>query len=66
MPPRTKKLLIVLAFPVFLLLYAGAVLAIADHVPNHWFVQLVFYITAGTVWAFPLKPVMLWANRPPQ
>ena len=65
MHPRRKKLIAVLALPWLMLLYVGAVLAIADHLPDHWAVYLVFYLIAGTAWAFPLKPVMAWINRYP-
>ncbi|ADM10600.1 hypothetical protein PB2503_12814 [Parvularcula bermudensis HTCC2503] len=64
MTPSTKKLILILSFPVFLVLYIGIVLAIADRLPDHWAIDLVYYILVGTVWAFPLKPVLLWANRP--
>lgn len=64
LPPRQKKLILVLAFPVIVLLYMGLVLALSDRLPDHWFLQLIFYIVAGTVWAFPLKPVFQWVNRP--
>jgi len=30
--------------------------------------QLVFYVAAGTLWVFPLRPLFLWmnANQPPE
>jgi hypothetical protein len=62
--PRTKKLIGLLVFLPALLIYAGIVVTIADYLPNHWAVYLVYYVIAGTVWAFPLKPVMFWMNRP--
>ena len=62
--PSTKKLIGLIVFLPALLIYAGIVVTIADHVPNHWLIQLVYYVIAGTVWAFPLKPVMMWMNRP--
>lgn len=62
---RMKKLILVLGFMPALLIYVGGVLALADHVPAHWLVQLVFYIVAGTAWAFPLKPLFAWVNREP-
>ena len=66
MTPRLKKLILVLAaFPV-MLMYIGAMVWLADKVPGHWLAQLVFYIVAGTVWAFPLKPVFGWANSTPR
>lgn len=64
MNPRQKKLIIVLATPFFLLGYIILALALSDHVPDQWFLQLVFYVVIGTVWAFPIKPVFVWANTP--
>ncbi|MEE9330366.1 MAG: DUF2842 domain-containing protein [Parvularculaceae bacterium] len=63
MTPSTKKLIGLFLFPIFMLLYIGLILAIADRLPNHWAIHLVFYIVAGTAWAFPLRPVMYWMNR---
>lgn len=62
--PRTKKLIGMLAFGPALLLYMGLVLWVADRLPEHWAVYLAYYVVAGTVWAFPLKPVFRWMNRP--
>ena len=64
--PRHKKLIVVLAFMPVILAYIIVVMAVSDHVPKHWLVQLVFYIVAGMAWAFPLKPVMAWMNRAPE
>jgi hypothetical protein len=30
-----------------------------------WFVQLGFYAIAGTLWAFPLRPLFAWMGRKP-
>ena len=65
MHPRQKKLIAVLAFGPAMLLYIGAVLLVADRLPEHWAVYLAFYLVAGTLWAFPLKPVFAWINREP-
>ncbi len=64
MDPRQKKLILVLGFLPALIIYMGLVLAISDRIPDHWLVQLLFYIVAGTIWAFPMKPVMAWVNSP--
>ncbi|MEM1379656.1 MAG: DUF2842 domain-containing protein [Pseudomonadota bacterium] len=64
MEPSTKKLILALACVPFLVLYAGLALAIWDWLPENRLVDLVFFILAGTAWAFPLKPVMGWANSP--
>ena len=62
--PRTKKLIGVVLFFPLMLLYAGVVVTIGDYIPNHWAIQLFYYIFMGVIWAFPLKPVMFWMNRP--
>ncbi len=30
-----------------------------------WFVQLGFYVIAGAVWVFPLRPLFAWMGRKP-
>ncbi len=62
--PSTKKLIGVILFIPALVLYVGLVVTIADFLPNHWAVYLVYYIITGLAWPFPLKPVMQWMNRP--
>lgn len=75
--PRTKKLILVLsAFP-FLVAYMGAALALYDGLshllygedfrnlrPYQRVVEVIYFVLAGTLWAFPLKPLMKWVNRP--
>jgi len=63
MSARWRKLLgvgVILAFMVF---YIGAAAALADHVPQHWLAQLMFYVVAGTAWSGPLIPLVIWMNR---
>ena len=62
--PRTKKLIGLILFLPALLIYAGIVVTIADYIPDHWAVHLVYYIIMGTIWAFPLKPALAWMNKP--
>ena len=63
MNPRLKKLFGTLAMLVFLFAYVAAALAVADHLPSHWAIQLVFYAVVGTAWGLPLIPLMKWMNR---
>ncbi|WOI52471.1 DUF2842 domain-containing protein [Parvularcula sp. LCG005] len=65
MKPRQKKLIIALGVVPFLVVYAGLCVWISDYLPDHWLVRLIYYIFVGTVWAFPLKPVMKWMNHDP-
>ncbi|MGV6800502.1 MAG: DUF2842 domain-containing protein [bacterium] len=62
--PHQKKLIGLILFLPALAVYIAMVLILSDYVPDHWLVKLIFYIIAGTVWAFPLKPLMLWMNKP--
>lgn len=63
--PRQKKLILVLCFLPALIIYMGVALAVADFLPGNWFIQLVYFVFVGSVWAFPLKPVFGWANYDP-
>ena len=63
MNPRLKKLFGTLAMLVFLFAYVAAALAVADHLPSHWAIQLIFYAVVGTAWGLPLIPLMKWMNR---
>ncbi len=49
-----------------LLAYVALVVTIgtSSWLPRHWLVQLLFYLTAGVVWALPLRPFMRWVNKP--
>lgn len=62
--PRTKKLIGLMVFLPSLVIYMGLVVTVADYLPSHWAIYLVYYVVAGTIWAFPLKPLMGWMNRP--
>lgn len=64
MQPRQKKLVVALASVPFLLLYTGAALWLYDQLPASRVLEFFYFVAAGTAWAFPLKPVMLWMNRP--
>ena len=62
--PRIKKLIfLAILFPA-LLFYCLAAMILADFIPEFWLFKLVYFVVIGTVWAFPLKHFMLWANRP--
>ena len=69
MSPRTKKLiatlLIVLVWlPVYMIFIFGLVPRI---LPNAaWYVSLVFYALAGTLWILPIGFALPWMYREPQ
>jgi hypothetical protein len=41
--------------------YIVVVVTIGDFfVQQHWAIQLVYYVTAGIVWVFPAKRLIIW------
>lgn len=63
MGPRTRKLIGMFGILGFLAAYVVAVLSIADLVPEHWAVQLVFFVVVGTFWFIPILPLIKWMSR---
>jgi hypothetical protein len=45
------------------LLYVAAVVALADQMPRHWAVQVLYFVVAGSAWVVPARWLMLWAAR---
>jgi hypothetical protein len=62
MRARTRKLIGSFAIVGFLGLYVTAVATLADRIPPHWAVQLVFFTLAGVLWGAPLIPLIRWMN----
>ena len=47
-----------------MLLYVGAVVALADWVlQSHWLLELAYFLLAGIAWVVPARALMLWAAR---
>lgn len=63
MNPRLKKLIGTLGIVVFLILYVSLAVAIADRLPNHPAVHLIYFVVVGVAWGLPLIPLMNWMNR---
>lgn len=66
MPPRIRKLVGLLAMLAFLVAWAAGAVAIADHLPDHPAVSLLFFLVVGTGWGLPLFPLLSWMNREPK
>lgn len=47
-----------------MILYVGVLVVLADFVPDHWAVELIFFAVAGVAWVFPLRGLLRWINRP--
>ncbi len=60
MSPRLRKALGLIAMLVGLIVYAGAAAAIADHLPDHWLVNLVYFTVAGLLWIYPAARLVRW------
>ena len=63
MPTRTRKFIGGVGIVAFLLFYVGLMVAIADHLPDHWAVKTVFFLVAGVAWGVPILPMLSWMNR---
>lgn len=63
MSPRLKKLLGLFLLLPALLVYFGAVVTLADMLPSHWLVKLIYFVIAGLLWALPMIPFMRWMER---
>jgi membrane protein implicated in regulation of membrane protease activity len=65
LPIGIRKLLGTLIILVGLTAYAFAAIWLAIEVlPDHWAVQMIFYPIAGIAWAFPVRPLIDWMQRP--
>ena len=63
MSPRIKKLIALLVLLPCLALYFFAAAALGERVPNAQILKVPYYIFAGIAWAFPVRYLIMWANR---
>ncbi len=63
MTPRVKKLIGLFILLPGLLIYVGAVVTLAERIPDFWLAQLVYFIITGIAWALPMIPLMNWMNK---
>ena len=66
MSPQVRKLVGTVAIVLFLCGWVVAALALADHLPKHPAVSLLYYLIAGLGWGVPLFPLLTWMNREPK
>ncbi len=65
MTMRQRKLFGGIALVLGLTLYIIAVSALAPSiVGGRFWLELVLYAIAGIAWAFPVRSLILWMNRP--
>ncbi len=65
MTPRLKKLIGLFILAPALLLYFGAVVTLAERLPQFWLVKLVYFIITGLAWAAPTIPFIRWMEKEP-
>ena len=64
MVPRWRNALGILALVLGLIVYAlAAMVAGATLVPEHWLLQLLFFVIAGLVWLWPARHLLRWMAR---
>jgi hypothetical protein len=68
MTPRFKKLIGAIAMLVWLAFYALLIMGLAVHFLPHarWYVSLLFYALAGTLWIVPIGLSLPWMYREPR
>ena len=65
MSPRFKKLLGLFVLLPGMAAYLMAAMVLADRVPDHWLLRLIYFLVAGLAWAFPARWLMRWINAGP-
>jgi hypothetical protein len=63
MPARIRKLLGLFVVLGFLAAYVAIAVVVADRLPRHWLVQLIFFAVVGVAWGVPLITFFRWMNR---
>lgn len=63
MTPRIRKLVGSIAILAFLVVYTIAAVRLADLLPDHPAVDMLYFVIAGTAWGLPLIPLLSWMNR---
>lgn len=65
MSPRTKKLIgtlvLLIWLPVYALIAMGVGVRVLPHAP--WYVALLYYAFAGTLWIIPIGLMLPWMHR---
>ena len=65
MSPRIKKLIgaviIIIWLPIYALVATGVAVHILPHA--HWYVAVLYYALAGTLWIIPIGLLLPWMHR---
>ncbi len=63
MSPRLKKLVGLAILLPGLLLYFGAVVTLAEMLPEFWLARLAYFVVTGLAWALPAIPLIRWMEK---
>ncbi len=63
MSPRLKKLIALLVLLPGLTVYFFAAAALGERVPDIQILKIFYYIAAGLAWAYPVRFLIMWANK---
>lgn len=61
--PNSRALVAVAVLLVGLALYAGAVVTLADFLPDHWLIEGIYALITGLVWVWPAIALFRWAGN---
>ncbi len=62
MPVRLRKLIGGLALVIFVCVYAVCVVIAGEHVPDVWWMKMIYFTVAGLSWGVPILPLLTWMN----
>ena len=63
MSPRLKKIIALIVLLPCLVVYFFAAAALGERVPDVQILKVPYYLVAGIAWAFPVRYLIIWANR---
>lgn len=65
MKPRYRKLAGMALLLPLIGIYFFAAAALGEYVPDVWFLKAAYYMTAGIIWSFPAKYLVVWMHAVP-
>lgn len=63
MPPRLRRFIAAVGVLAFLITWIWGAVTISEFLPNNIWIDMVFFIVAGTAWGVPLIPLLRWAEK---
>ena len=57
---RGRKAIGLLAFLAGIAVYVSLAIVVADLLPDHWALDLLYFAVAGTLWVWPAARLVRW------